>query len=342
MSNLYIGFTCLESSIGNTVTDFLLTNRENTLDNIPHETKLAPYFSTDPSNGDAYTMDAYIPLEMLGKGGFSKVYLVRKADTGKIYAMKIISKKFASKWKGQLVRREFDLMKEVSHPLVVELVYVFPTETTYNFVLEYCPGGTLYHNLKQRKKFSQQRALIYFAEMLFMTRYLHKNNILFRDFKAENVLLDYYGHLKLTDFGLARKFQIENGPENYSFCGSPIYIAPETLERKPYDHKVDYYALGILLYEMLTGLPPYNFKKADLIKKAKINQKINYPSDMDKRVVEVMKGCLERDPARRVDDLEWYKRKLKPLGVDMDVLQRDRYNYMLSMNYQFKKPRAEF
>jgi serine/threonine protein kinase len=104
-----------------------------------------------------------------------------------------------------------------------------------------------------------------------MVRYLHKNNILFRDFKAENVLLDYYGHLKLTDFGLARKIQLEDGRANYSFCGSPIYIAPETLERKPYDHKVDYYALGILLFEMLTGQPPYNFKQADLIKNAKIN-----------------------------------------------------------------------
>jgi serine/threonine protein kinase len=90
----------LESTIGNTITDYLLSEPDNTLDNIAPETKLKPYFSTDPSNGDCYSMDAYIPLEMLGKGGFSKVYLVRKASTGKIYAMKVISKKFASKWKG--------------------------------------------------------------------------------------------------------------------------------------------------------------------------------------------------------------------------------------------------
>lgn len=97
-------------------------------------------------------------------------------------------------------------MKEVSHPLIVDLVYAFPTETTYNFVLEYCPGGTLFQNLKLKEKFSTKRSLIYFAELLYAVRYLHKKNILFRDFKAENVLLDFYGHLKLTDFGLARKF----------------------------------------------------------------------------------------------------------------------------------------
>lgn len=151
-------------------------------------------------------------------------------------------------------------MREVSHPLIVELVYVFPTETTYNFVLEYCPGGTLYHNLKKRKRFSTQRALIYFAELLYMVRYLHRNQILFRDFKAENVLLDYFGHLKLTDFGLARRFEVGEGRGNYSFCGSPIYIAPETLERKAYDHKVDYYALGILLFKVFLAINQFGFE----------------------------------------------------------------------------------
>ena len=120
-------------------------------------------------------------------------------------------------------------MKDVDHPLIVDLIYVFPTEETYNFVMEFCPGGNLYENLKQRGRFSQQRSLVYFAELLEMVKYLHSKNILFRDFKAENLLLDFFGHLKLTDFGLARKFDKEQGRQNLSFCGSPIYIAPETL-----------------------------------------------------------------------------------------------------------------
>lgn len=116
--------------------------------------------------------------------------------------------------------------------------------------------------------------------MLSVVRYLHSKGILFRDLKAENFLLDYYGHIKLTDFGLARRVELDLKKSEggnftadrglYSFCGSPIYIAPETLLKKAYGFKVDYYAMGILLFEMLTGKPPFNFKKADLIKKAKL------------------------------------------------------------------------
>lgn len=98
--------------------------------------------------------------------------------------MKIISKKYSAKWGGELVKREFELMKEVSHPLIVNVIYVFPTETTYNFVIEYCPGATLYRSLRQNKKFSIKRALVYFAEMLCMMRYLHTHDVLFRDLKV--------------------------------------------------------------------------------------------------------------------------------------------------------------
>lgn len=111
--------------------------------------------------------------------------MVRKKDSGKIYAMKIISKKYASKWGGELVKREFQLMKEVSHPLIVDLMFVFPTDTTYNFVLEYCPGGSLFDNLIEKKKFPLKTSLIYFAEILLVIEYLHSKNILFRDLKVK-------------------------------------------------------------------------------------------------------------------------------------------------------------
>ena len=302
---------------------------------------MRPVYREDPTDGNPFSPEAYAPLQMLGKGGFSRVYLVRKKDDGKIYAMKVISKKFASKWGGELVKREFQLMKEVSHPLIVDLEYVFPTDTTYNFVIEFCPGGTLYENLRRKKKFSSRRALIYFAEMLCVMRYLHLHNILFRDLKAENVLLDFYGHIKLTDFGLARRFNLSKARDIYSFCGSPIYIAPETLARKAYDHKVDYYAMGILLYEMLTGMPPFNFKKADLIKKAKLTKEVEYPSSMDPRIVELLQCCLHKNPDKRVIDYNFYTEKLARLGVDMNLIETDRYVYKLDMKFDFKKERKE-
>lgn len=109
---------------------------------------------------------------------------MRLISNGKIYAMKIINKAFAAKWGGELVKREFELMKEVDNPFIVNLIYVFPTQDTYNLVMEYCPGMSLYQNLVIQKKFTVKNSLIYFAEMLLVVRYLHSKGILFRDLKV--------------------------------------------------------------------------------------------------------------------------------------------------------------
>lgn len=146
--------------------------------------------------------------------------------------------------------------------------------------------------------------MVYFAEMLEMVKYLHSKDILFRDFKAENLLLDFFGHLKLTDFGLARKLSRDLGRQYLSFCGSPIYIAPETLQRKSYDHKVDFYALGVLLFEMLTGKPPKTFTKEEMQNVNLLDSKIDYPRDMDPKIVEILRGCLEGNPELRITDHE--------------------------------------
>lgn len=141
--------------------------------------------------------------------------------------------------------------------------------------------------------------------------------------------MDYYGHIKLTDFGLARRAErsdeeVSRGRELYSFCGSPIYIAPETLQRKSYDFKVDYYALGILLFEMLTGKPPFDFKKADLIKKAKLTENVKYPSSFDPRVKVIIENLLHKNPSERVVDVTFYADKLKKLGIDIEIIKKDR------------------
>lgn len=142
-------------------------------------------------------------------------------------------------------------------------------------------------------------------------------------------MLDYYGHLKLTDFGLARRAEKkeeldDRGRDMYSFCGSPIYIAPETLQRKAYDFKVDYYALGILLFEMVTGKPPFNFKKADRIKKAKLTQKVEYPPDFNPKVKVIIDSLLHKDPDERIADVPFYAKKLKELGIDLEIVKKDR------------------
>lgn len=214
---------------------------------------------------------------------------------GGLYALKAVSKKFAMKWRGELVKREFDVMREVSHPNIIRLISAFSDKNNYYFVLEYCPGGTLYQLIRRMKKLPQKLAMFYFCELLQTMEYLHSRNIIFRDIKAENILVDERGHLKLTDFGLAKKIAARDELMN-SFCGSPIYIAPETLKRESYGVKVDFYAMGVLLYEMLFGVPPYVEKNADLLKQLKISKDITLPSNLDERI----KLCL-RMSVHRVD-----------------------------------------
>lgn len=210
--------------------------------------------------------------------------------------MKIISKRLASYWKGELVKREFELWQELSLscPFIVKMHYVYSTDSSFNFVMEFVPGNTLLNELKKKKIFSIRVALIYFIELMTVFEHMHNKNILYRDLKAENILLDLKGHLKLADFGLARKVEDSERNENLSFCGSPIYIAPETLQKIPYSKKVDFYALGVLLYELIVGIPPFYHKKSSEIKKLKIEKEIEYPPSIDPNIRMIIDKCTSK------------------------------------------------
>lgn len=222
-------------------------------------------------------------------------------------------------------------MKDVSHPLIATLVYAFQSMGSYYFVLEYCPAGNLYQTLRIQKTFGVKRALLYFAELLCAINHLHKLGILFRDLKAENVLLDAHGHAKLADFGLARNFSPEMGRQNFSYCGSPIYIAPETVSRQAYDQKVDYYALGVLLYEMVVGRPPFNYKKPELIKKAKVAEAVQYPKSLDPKLVNMLKRCLHRDPDKRNCTFEIFAKYLSSEGIDVALVESEHTAYDMNI-----------
>jgi serine/threonine protein kinase len=138
----------------------------------------------------------------------------------------------------------------------VGLNYAFQTKDKLFLILEYCPGGDLGKVLEQEKRFDEARARIYLAEILLALEDLHKRDIIFRDLKPDNVVLDTHGHALLTDFGLSKEGVLDNQAAN-SFCGSVAYLAPEMLKRSGHGKSVDWYLLGVLLYEMLVGMPPY-------------------------------------------------------------------------------------
>lgn len=240
---------------------------------------------------------------------------------GRVYALKKVSKKFAMRWKGELIKREFEIMRSVKHPFIVRLFASYSDERDYNFLMEYCPGGTLYELIRKFRSLPVPMALYYFCEMLLAIEYLHSRNVMFRDLKAENILVDAKGHLKLTDFGLALKLE-EREDLADSYCGSPIYIAPETLQRQRYDRRVDFYALGVLLYEMIVGTPPFINKNTTTLKEMKIQGDVRYPKVIDPGVKNILEKCLakvkssDKEPSKRCSEFKYYYAELKSLGVD--------------------------
>src|SRR3990167_2026535 len=322
-------FACLETSYGNYLWDHQLSDPTSKITLFDLEKViLRPVYSNMTGLSGSPEDQLCARIGILGNGGFSKVYLVRRRDNGLICALKVVSKRLASHWKGELVKREFELWKSCNHPFVVKLDCCFTTETTFNFVMEFVPGGTLLQLLRRKKKLDTRTSLIYFLELLLLLDDLHKQNIVYRDVKAENILLALNGHLKLTDFGLARTVPDSNRDENLSYCGSPIYIAPETLLRRNYSKKVDYYAFGVLLFEMLTGAPPFYSPKTADIKKLKVEKEVELPKDMDPAIKDILSKCLAMNPDNRCADASvFYRIAKESFGIDAEKLRNSPESY---------------
>eukprot|EP00826_Nyctotherus_ovalis_P055924 TRINITY_DN7481_c0_g1_i1.p1 TRINITY_DN7481_c0_g1~~TRINITY_DN7481_c0_g1_i1.p1 ORF type:complete len:522 (+),score=95.27 TRINITY_DN7481_c0_g1_i1:190-1755(+) len=199
----------------------------------------------------------FIAHKLLGKGSFGEVYLVQRIGTEHFYAMKVVKKaKIMSQNLIKYSLTERKVLSEVNHPFIVKLHFAFQATSRLFLVLKYCPGGDLSDYLRQEKKFTEQRAKMYVMEILLALEYLHKKDIIFRDLKPDNVVLDEDGHALLTDFGLSKEGVYDNQGAK-SFCGSLAYLAPEMIKRTGHGKSVDWYLLGVLLYEMLVGVPPY-------------------------------------------------------------------------------------
>ncbi len=156
------------------------------------------------------------------------------------------------------------ILESLSHPFLIKMHWAFQSEEYLHLVLDFCPGGELFFHLSRFGKFPENVARFYFAEILLGLEYLHSRNIFYRDLKPENILIDLDGHIKITDFGLS-KDNFSQRDRSSSFCGSPEYMSPEMLTNKKHDRNVDFYSLGALLYEMLTGLPPFYSSDRDLM-----------------------------------------------------------------------------
>jgi len=201
--------------------------------------------------------DDFEPLSQLGKGSFGEVFLVCRKTDDALFAMKVLRKdKIMNQNLVKYAMTERNVLSVMRHPFIVALRAAFQTSELLYLLLDYCPGGDMGWHLNREKRFSEHRARIYAAEVLLALEELHKRDIIFRDLKPDNVVFDDCGHALLTDFGLSKE-GIQTNDSARSFCGSLAYLAPEVLRREGHGKAVDWYLLGVLIYEMLVGTPPY-------------------------------------------------------------------------------------
>ncbi|PWZ01406.1 kinase-like protein [Testicularia cyperi] len=242
-------------------------------------------------------------LKLIGRGTFGRVFQVRKKDTKRIYAMKVLSK------------REIALKKEVTHtmgerkileksldcPFLVGLKFSFQSSSELYFVTDYKSGGELFWHLQREGRFTEERARFYIAELVLALEHLHKYNIVYRDLKPENILLDATGHVALCDFGLSKP-DLGAGQLTNTFCGTTEYLAPEVLlDESGYSKLVDFWSLGVLLFEMCCGWSPFYAEDTQQMYRNICFGKIKFPrgaiGDDGKQFV---KGLLNRNPRHRL------------------------------------------
>jgi serine/threonine protein kinase len=222
-------------------------------------------------------------LIVLGHGTFARVVLVQSlipSDKAGLFAMKILQKKLiiAKKQTSHTMTERSVLGRCSSHPFLVSLRYAFQTPETLNLVIDFCAGGELYYHLSRLGRFPESRACFYAAELTMALEHLHSFNVIYRDLKPENVLIAGDGHIMLADFGLSKEGIRDPTNGTDTFCGTPEYLAPEILGRVSHGKAVDWWSLGILLFEMLYGLPPWYSKNRRTMFEGICHRALDFPA----------------------------------------------------------------
>ena len=199
-------------------------------------------------------------IRLIGKGTFGKVYLVYCQKNKKYYAMKSIRKDYVLDNNSlQSLQIEKLILLQVKHPFIISLEFVFSNAARVYFVMPFIQGGEIFTHLTKVKRFSEDRTRFYAAQIALALRYLHKSKIIYRDLKPENILIGLDGYIRLADFGLAKINSNEIGESN-SFVGTPEYISPEMIMGSGHDYTLDWWALGVIIYELIVGIPPFYHK----------------------------------------------------------------------------------
>ncbi|KPM45415.1 Protein kinase C-like [Neonectria ditissima] len=258
--------------------------------------------ATDPGTGQRIGLDHFNFLAVLGKGNFGKVMLAETKRSRKLYAIKVLKKEFIiENDEVESIRSEkrvFLVANRERHPFLTNLHACFQTETRVYFVMEYISGGDLMLHI-QRGQFGTKRAQFYAAEVCLALKYFHENGVVYRDLKLDNIMLTLDGHLKVADYGLCKE-DMWYASTTSTFCGTPEFMAPEILLDKKYGRAVDWWAFGVLIYQMLLQQSPFRGEDEDEIYDAILADEPLYPIHMPRDSVSILQKLLTREPDQRL------------------------------------------
>lgn len=236
---------------------------------------------------------------VLGRGSFGEVYKVAHKKTGQVFAMKVLRKsKIVTRNLVRYAMTERNLLSYIRHPFIVRLHYAFQTPSCLVLVLQYCPNGSLSALVSHEGSLPEALARLYVAEVFLAIEHLHERQVVYRDLKPENVVIDELDHAMLTDFGLSKE-GVEGERGTRSFCGSVAYLAPEILARTGHGPPVDLYGLGVLLYEVLAGHPPFYSRDREQLFRNIAGATLHAPAGASAEAAKLICALMQRDPARR-------------------------------------------
>jgi len=269
------------------------------------------------------TLDDFILTKVIGRGSFGKVYLAKKKTAprkGEYFALKVLIKQVV-KDKDQVehTMAERKVMEQITHPFLMKLHYAFQNASRLYFVMDYLPGGEIFFHLS-RKKFDSAKVRFYISQIILGIGHLHANNIIYRDLKPENVLLDADGNVRITDFGLAKK-GLGAKQTTDTFCGTPEYLAPEIIQGLGHGRPVDWWSVGILTYEMLVGCPPFTHNNVQVLYSKILKEDPSMPASLVQPLPRrFILACCNKN---------WRKR----LGTRGGVEEVKKHDFLSGMNW---------
>jgi len=254
----------------------------------------------DPEHNTANLKD-FGAIKTLGTGSFGRVMLVQNKQTRTFSAMKILEKQKVVKLRQvEHTLNEKKILQAITFPFIVALEYHFKDNSNLYMVLEFVVGGEMFSHLRRIGRFGESHSRFYAAQIVLAFEYLHHLDLVYRDLKPENLLLDNKGYLKITDFGFAKRVK----GRTWTLCGTPEYLAPEIILSKGYNKAVDWWALGVLLYEMAAGHPPFFADQPIQIYEKIVSGKLRFPNHFSNELRDLLRHLLAVDLTKRWGNLK--------------------------------------